>query len=154
MARLQPRNTTANRTQSITLTVHITGDQNARVDTHGGRGLGSNVVVLTDHIAIYTYDPSALATYANAWIDGGIIANHRLPEQAEGFGTGPEYTPGIIVRAHGRDEVSHTYDPVRQQMIIIVGQMRWLIHDRLAYRSMTAAWRQAKDVGAIVLARG
>ena len=38
-------------------------------------------------------------------------------------------------------------------MIIIVGQMRWLIHDRLAYRSMTAAWRQAKDVGAIVLAR-
>ena len=66
---------------------------------------------------------------------------------------GPEYTPGIIVRAHGRDEVSHTYDPVRQQMIIIVGQMRWLIHDRLAYRSMTAAWRQAKDVGAIVLTR-
>lgn len=153
MAKLTPHDRTGNRTQTITLTVHITGDQHPRIDSHGGRGLGSNIAVTTDHIAVYTYDPSALATYANAWIDGGIIANHRLPEQAEGFGTGPEYTPGVIIRAHGRDEISHTYDPIRQQMLITIGQMRWLIHDRLAYRSMTAAWRQAKDIGAYVLAR-
>ena len=57
----------------------------------------------------------------------------------------------MIVRAHGCDEVSHTHDPVRQQIIIIVGQMRWLIHDRLAYRSMSTAWAQAKDVGKIML---
>ena len=82
-----------NRTQSIYLTIHIIGDQHVQVDTHGGRGLGSNVAVLADHVAVYAYDPTALATYANAWIDAAAMANHQLPEQAEQFGTGPEFTP-------------------------------------------------------------
>ena len=140
-----------NRTQSIYLTIHIIGDQHVQVDTHGGRGLGSNVAVLADHVAVYAYDPTALATYANAWIDAGAMANHQLPEQAEQFGTGPEFTPGIIIRAHGRDHVEHTYDPIRKQLILRIGQVRWMVHDRIAYRSMSTAWGQAKDLGQIML---
>ena len=48
-----------------------------QVDSHGGRELGSNVVVITDHVAVYVYDPAALATYANAWIDGDVTANRH-----------------------------------------------------------------------------
>ena len=61
--------------------------------------VGINVVVITDHVAVYVYTTSsALATYANAWIDASAIIHHQLPELAEPFGTGPEYTPGIIIR--------------------------------------------------------
>jgi hypothetical protein len=140
-----------NRTQSINLTISITGDQHVQVDTHGGRELGSNVVVITDHVAVYVYDHAALATYANAWIDATLIANHQLPEQADPFGTGPEFTPGVIIRAHGRDEIGQTYDATRKLMIVRIGQVRWLVYDRLAYRSMTTAWAQAKDLGKIML---
>jgi hypothetical protein len=142
---------TFNPTQSISLTISITGDQHVEVDTHGGRELGSNVVVITDHVAVYVYDLSALATYANGWIDPAVTANNQLPEQAEPFGTGPEFTPGIIIRAHGRDSIDHTYDPARKVMIVRIGQVRWLVYDRVAYRSMSNAWAQAKDLGKIML---
>ena len=36
-------------------------------------------------------------------------------------------------------------------MIVRIGQVRWLVYDRLAYRSMSTAWAQAKDVGKIML---
>ena len=101
-----------------------------QVDSHGGRELGSNVVVITDHVAVYVYDLAALATYANGWIDPAVTANHQLPEQAEPFGTGPEFTPGVIIRAHGRDEIDHTYDVTRKVMIVKIGQVRWLVYDR------------------------
>ena len=142
---------TFNPTQSISLTISITGEQAVQVDSHGGRERGSNVVVITDHVAVYVYDLAALATYANGWIDPAVTAHHQLPELAEPFGTGPEYTPGIIIRAHGRDRIDHTFDVARQVMIIRIGQVRWLVHDRVAYRSMSAAWAQAKDVGEIML---
>ena len=151
MSRLQPHDDANHHTQSITVTIHISGDQHVQVDSHGGRGLGSNIAVLADYIAVYAYDPRALRTYAEAWTEGGYIANHRLPEQAEPTATHPEYAPGVIIRAHGRDSVEHAYDPAREQMVLLIGQMRWLIHDREAYRSMTAAWRHAKDIGDIVL---
>ncbi len=151
MSRLQPYDTTDRHTQSITVTIHISGDQHVQVDSHGGRGQGSNIAVLADHIAVYAYDPRALRTYAEAWIDGGYIANHRLPEKAEPPDTKPEYAPGVIVRAHGHDHVEHAYDQAREQMVLRIGQMRWMVHDRESYRSMTAAWRQAKDIGKIVL---
>ena len=144
---------TFTRTQSITLTISVTGEQNVQVDSHGGRELGSNVVVITDHVAVYVYDQEALATYANAWIDASVTAHHQLPELAEPFGTGPEYTPGIIIRAHGRDQIDHTFDVVRQVMVIRIGQVRWLVYDRVAYRSMTQAWAQAKDVGKIIMVK-
>ena len=127
---------TFNPTQSISLTISITGEQEVQVDSHGGRELGSNVVVITDHVA----------TYANGWIDPAVTANHQLPEQAELFGTGPEFTPGVIIRAHGRDEIDHTYDATRKVLIVKIGRVRWLVYDRLAYRSMSTAWAQAKDV--------
>ena len=144
---------TFTRTQSITLTISITGDQHVQVDSHGGRELGSNVVVITDHVAVYVYDQESLATYANAWIDASVTAHHQLPELAEPFGTGPEYTPGIIIRAHGRDQIDHTYDVARKVMIVRIGQVRWLAYDRVAYRSMTQAWAQAKDVGRIIMVK-
>ncbi len=108
-------------------------------------------MVITDHVAVYVYDHGALATYANAWIDAAVTANHQLPEQADPFGTGPEFTPGVIIRAHGRDEIDQTYDATRKLMIVRIGQVRWLVYDRLAYRSMTTAWAQAKDLGKIML---
>jgi hypothetical protein len=116
-----------NRTQSISLTISIIGEQTVEVDSHGGRDLGSNVVVISEHVAVYVYDLAALATYANGWIDPAVTANHQLPEQAAPFGTGPEYTPGIIIRAHGRDEIDHTYDAARKVMIVKIGQVRWLV---------------------------
>ncbi len=140
-------------TQSISLTISIIGEQHVQVDSHGGRELGSNVVVITDHVAVYVYDQAALATYANAWIDASVTAHHQLPELAEPFGTGPEYTPGIIIRAHGSDQIDHTFDVVRRVMIVRIGQVRWLVYDRVAYRSMTEAWAQAKDVGRIIMAK-
>ena len=81
---------------------------------------------------------------------------HRPPptaELAEPFGTGPEYTPGIIIRAHGRDQIDHTYDVARKVMVVRIGQVRWLVYDRVAYRSMTEAWAQAKDVGRIIMVK-
>jgi len=66
-------------TQSISLTISIIGDQHVQIDSHGGRELGSNVVVITDHVAVYVYDQAALATYANAWIDASVTAHHQLP---------------------------------------------------------------------------
>ena len=140
-------------TQSISLTISIIGEQHVQVDSHGGRELGSNVVVITDHVAVYIYDQAALATYANAWIDASVTAHHQLPELAEPFGTGPEYTPGIIIRAHGRDQIDHTYDVARKVMVVRIGQVRWLVYDRVAYRSMTEAWAQAKDVGRIIMVK-
>ena len=142
---------TFNPTQSISLTISITGEQAVQVDSHGGRERGSNVVVITDHVAVYVYDLAALGTYYNGWRDPEVTANRHLPVQSDPFGTGPEFTPGVIIRAHGRDEIDHTYDVTRKVMIIKIGQVRWLVHDRVAYRSMSAAWAQAKDVGDIML---
>ena len=152
MTKARPNDGAGHHTQSITVNIHISGDQHVLVDPHGGRGLGSNISVLADHIAVYTYDVSALRTYAGAWIDGGYIANHRLPEKADSPVPITEYTPGVIVPAHGGDSVTHTYDPYLQHMALLIGQVRWMIHDRQAYRSMTAAFRQAKDLGPFVLA--
>ena len=92
---------TFNPTQSISLTISITGEQEVQVDSHGGRELGSNVVVITDHVAVYVYDLAALATYYDGWRDPDVTANRQLPVQADPFGTGPEFTPGVIIRAHG-----------------------------------------------------
>jgi hypothetical protein len=36
-------------------------------------------------------------------------------------------------------------------MIVRIGQVRWLVYDRVAYRSMSNAWAQAKDLGKIML---
>ena len=110
-------------TQSISLTISIIGDQNVQVDSHGGRELGSNVVVIADRVAVYVYDQAALATYANAWIDASVTAHHQLPELAEPFGTGPGYTPGIIIRAHGSDRIDHTFDVARKVMVVRIGQV-------------------------------
>jgi outer membrane receptor for ferrienterochelin and colicin len=53
---------------------------------------------------------------------------------------------GIETRSDG-----NTYDPIRKQLILRIGQVRWMVHDRIAYRSMSTAWGQAKDVGQIML---
>ena len=152
MSKLRQSDSNGHHTQSIFVSIHITGDQHVQVDSHGGRGLGSNIAVLADHIAVYVYDVRALGTYADAWTEGGYIANHCLPEQADPLPNHQPYAPGVILRAHGRDEVTHTYDPFREQMALRIGQMRWLIHDRQAYRSMTDAWQHAKGIGGVVLA--
>jgi len=39
----------------------------------------------------------------------------------------------------------------RKVLVIKIGQVRWLVHDRVAYRTMSAAWAQAKDIGDIML---
>jgi len=72
---------TFNPTQSISLTISITGEQAVQVDSHGGRERGSNVVVITDHVAVYVYDLAALATYYNGWRDPEVTANRHLPVQ-------------------------------------------------------------------------
>ena len=56
--------------------------------------------------------PFRLDTYADAWTEGGYIANQCLPEQADPLPNNQPYAPGVILRAHGRDEVTHTYDPL------------------------------------------
>lgn len=151
--RLKAYETTGNVTQSVSVTVHLRGNQHPKVDAHGIRGPGSYVSVTADHIAVYVYDQRAMRSYCEGWIDTAALARMELPELAEPFGTGPETLPGIIVRAHGHDRPQHVYDPQpgRQQLMMTIGQVRWIIHDRQAYRSMTAAWRQARDLGMVVL---
>jgi hypothetical protein len=62
---------------------------------------------------------------------------------------------GEMTKISRRDQAGTRFLGEPQEGLIIkIGQVRWLVYDRVAYRSMTAAWTPSpKDVGAIVLAR-
>ena len=49
MSKLRQYDSNGHHTQSIFVSIHIAGDQHVQVDSHGGRGLGSNIAVLADH---------------------------------------------------------------------------------------------------------
>ncbi len=150
---IKPRMDEPHLTQTISVTIRVTGPQNVTVETHGGRGdLGSYIAVLADHTATYVYDVRAARTYAGAWIDAAEIGRRFLPESLLSAGAHDD-SHGIVIRAHGRDHVRQLNDPARGALAIRVGQVIWLVQDRIAYRDMTAAWRQVLDLAPIILAR-
>lgn len=150
---IKPNTDALHLTQTISVTIRVTGPQAVTVDTHGGRGeTGSYIAVLADHTATYVCDVRAARTYAHAWIDAAEIARRFLPETLATAGPQDD-SPGIVMRAHGRDHVRQLNDPSRGALAIRVGQVIWLVQDRVAYRDMTAAWRQELELAPIILAQ-
>ena len=101
-------------------------------------------------ILIYLHDLNAAQAYANAWIDAVLLAD-RLPATVPSV---EQHTgPALMIRAHGRDEVRHAWDPALQAVVIRIGNFTWRIRDRAAYDTMRAAWMQVRQLAPIILRR-
>lgn len=137
-------------TQSITATVRITGPQDPRVDSHGVRGPGSHISVHTLSALVYVHDRTAARIYADAWIDAVDLAR-SLPDDLTP--AAPHIGPALMIRAHGTDTVHRVFDPHRHALAVSIGQVTWLVHDQVAYRSLTVAWRQVKELSPTIFRR-
>ena len=118
--------------------------------THGVRGPGSHLAVAAEQVLIYLHDLNAAQAYANAWIDAVLLAD-RLPATVPS--TERHTGPALMIRAHGRDEVRHAWDPALQAVVIRIGNFTWRIRDRAAYDTMRAAWMQVHQLAPIILRR-
>ena len=67
--------------QLITATIHLTGDQELRIDTHGSHpDRGGHIGVASDSVLIYLHDQKSAGAYARAWIDAWYVAwTHSFP---------------------------------------------------------------------------
>ena len=68
--------------QLISATIHLSGEQDLRVDTYGSRAQrGGHIAVASDSLLIYLHDRKSAKVYADAWIDAWYIASH-LPNRS------------------------------------------------------------------------
>ncbi|HEY5116228.1 MAG TPA: hypothetical protein VIJ00_11950 [Nakamurella sp.] len=137
--------------QLISATIHLAGEQDLRVDTYGSRAhRGGNIAVASDSLLIYLHDRKSAKLYADAWIDAWYIASH-LPKQ---IATHPREDTGpvMMARANGSDDVQHVHDTARNVALIRIGRLTWLLHDRTAWATTTATWRQVAKIAPLVLA--
>jgi hypothetical protein len=150
MTILKIQNPPVNYTQTIYASLWIAGAQKVEVDTHGVRGPGSHIAVAAEQVLIYLHDFTAAQTYANAWIDGIMLAG-QLPDTVPV--TEQHTGPALMVRANGADDVRHGWDPVLQTLLIRIGNFTWRVRDRNAYDTMRAAWMQVHEIAPIILRR-
>ena len=137
--------------QLITATIHLTGSQELRIDTHGShQDRGGHISVASDSLLIYLHDQKSAGAYARAWIDAWYIASH-LPEQVEIDGR-QDSGPVMMVRAYGTENVEHVHDPARGVAMVRIGRLTWLLHDRAAWASTTDTWREVAELTPVVLA--
>ena len=59
----------------------------------------------------------------------------------------------MLIRAHGHDSVGQAFDRNRRTMLVRIGTVTWIVTDRLAYDSMTTAYRKAERMAQLVLPR-
>jgi len=135
-------------TQTIIATLWIAGPQQVQVNTHGVRGPGSHISLTAEQVLIYLHDQRAALAYADAFTDAVLLAKH-LPDTINV--TQRHTGPALVIRAYGQDRVDHVYDPTLQAVIIRIGHFTWLIRDRAAYDTMTAAWDQVRELAPIIL---
>lgn len=136
--------------QLISATIHLTGDQDLRVDTFGSRtDRGGHIAIASDSLLIYLHSQKAANLYAKAWIDSWYVAS-RLPER---LATDPRPDPGpvMMVRAYGSESVQHVHDPARGAAMIRIGRLTWILHDQAAWTSTTAAWRKVEELAPLVI---
>ena len=137
--------------QLISATIHVAGEQDLRIDTHGSHAdRGGHIAVASDNLLIYLHDQKSAKVYADAWIDAWYIASH-LPKKVA---TEPraETGPVMMVRAYGSDTVRHVHDTARDIAVIRIGRLAWMLHDQAAWTSAAATWRNVADIAPVVLA--
>jgi len=137
--------------QLISATIHLAGQQDLRIDTHGSStDRGGHIAVASDSLLIYLHDQRSAKVYADAWIDAWYIAS-RLPKHVP---TDPRADTGpvMMVRAYGSDDVQHVHDTASGVAVIRIGRLTWLLHDQAAWATATATWRQVADIAPLVLA--
>jgi len=137
--------------QLISATIHVAGEQDLRIDTHGSHAdRGGHIAVASDNLLIYLHDQRSAKVYADAWIDAWYIASH-LPKKVA---TEPraETGPVMMVRAYGSETVRHVHDTARDIAVIRIGRLAWMLHDQAAWTSAAATWRNVAAIAPVVLA--
>ena len=149
---MQKPNTPGGGTQFIAVNLLVSGDQHTRVDSHGVQGPGSYITVATPDVLLTVHDAKAVAAYAGAWTDAVGSAIY-LPEHRPVLRRKVEKAarhPGIVIAAHGGDNVETVYVPHIRQLIIRIGYVTWAVVDGAAYESMAAAWITVSKLAEVI----
>ncbi len=143
-------------TQTVTVNIQVSGPQAAKV-TATDEGPGSTITVTTGLSMVNFYDGRAVEVYTGAWLHPVDIAG-MLPTAADPKLQAPHLTwatrkpsdkitasgPSILIGATGTDHANHVYDRSRRALRVRIGNVTWLVTDRLAYDAMASAYRKAQ----------
>lgn len=61
--------------------------------------------------------------------------------------------PGLVIVAHGADKSVGIHRVDRNDLVVRIGYVTWILADKLAFRSMTEAWESALQAGPDYLPR-
>ena len=147
-------------TQSITVKIEINGPQHTVISSTDS-GEGAHISVVTGLVMVTLYDLRAARAYTDAWTHPVDIAALLPAERGLLLppGKGPNRIrnamaatgPGILIEAHGSDQVHHGYDRKQRHLLIQVGTLTWIVSDTQAYESMRNAYRRVHQLAQVVL---
>jgi hypothetical protein len=149
-------------TQTVTVNIQVTGPQAVKV-TATDEGPGSTITVTTGLTMVNFYDGRAVEVYTGAWLHPVDIIG-GLPAAADPKLHTPHLTwatrkpsdkiiasgPSILIGATGTDYANHVYDSALRALRVRIGNVTWLVTDRLAYDAMASAYRTAHQMARIV----
>lgn len=153
-------------TQAITVKIEITGTQNVRI-VSSDVGAGSHISITTGVTMVTLQDLAAVDTYCGAWLHPVDMASllpvtsasrvqvpasiaHEVRQPGRKMAVAG---PSLLIRAYGQDSVGLAFDRSRRAMLVRIGTVTWTVTDRLAYDSMTTAYRKAERMAQLVLPR-
>ena len=153
-------------TQAITVKIEITGTQNVTI-VSSDAGAGSHISITTGVTMVTLHDLAAVDTYCGAWLHtvdmAGLLpvtsaSRVQVPASIAHEVRHPRRKmavagPSLLIRAHGHDNVGQAFDRNRRTMLVRIGTVTWTVTDRLAYDSMTTAYRKAERMAQLVLPR-
>jgi len=151
-------------TQAITVKIEITGTQNVTIVSNDA-GAGSHISITTGVTMVTLHDLAAVDTYCGAWLHtvdmAGLLpitsaSRVQVPASIAHEVRQPRRKmavagPSLLIRAH--DSVGQAFDRNRRTMLVRIGTVTWTVTDRLAYDSMTTAYRRAERMAQLVLPR-
>ncbi len=153
-------------TQAITVQIEITGTQNVTI-VSSDAGAGSHISITPGATMVTLHDLGAVDTYCGAWLHtvdmAGLLpatsaSRVQVPASIAHEVRQPRRKMAVagtslLIRAHGHDNVGQAFDRNRRTMLVRIGTISWTVTDRLAYDSMTTAYRKAERMAQLVLPR-
>ena len=150
-------------TQTVTVKIELNGRQKVTI-VGSDAGAGSHISVTTGLTMVTLYNMAAVESYYGAWVHPVDIAQMlptespaRLVQRGAPMESQPSKRrttvqgPGLVVGAHGRDDVKHMFDRNLPALVVRIGIVTWVVTDRPAYDSMAAAYGKAKRMAQIIL---
>ena len=144
---MAPRNPRPDTTQTVAVKIVASGAQSVSVYTQTPTGQSAYITVVTPNVMVTVHDQVAMRTYATAWTDMRMAALHLPKFRGIEVEKVAQRMPGLVIAAHGADRTFGVHRTDQNDIVIRIGYLTWILADNLAFRSMTAAWKDLFSSG-------